>query len=56
MVTFFRTWCEELVLSSFVVSILELLVPEGKMKKYIRVVTRYLYYFCDFKSYSFKIR
>lgn len=39
MVKFFRGWCEELILSSFIISILEMLVPEGKTKKYIRVVT-----------------
>ena len=39
MIRFFRDWCENLILSSFIVSILEMLVPEGKTKKYIRVVT-----------------
>lgn len=39
MVKFFRSWCEELILSSFIVSILEMITPEGNMKKYIRVVT-----------------
>lgn len=39
MVNFFRSWCEELILSSFIISILEMLVPDGKNKKYIRVVT-----------------
>ena len=38
MVKFFRTWCEEIIISSFVVSILEMLVPDGNIKKYIRVV------------------
>lgn len=39
MIKFFRSWCEELILSSFIVSILEMLIPEGSMKKYIKVVT-----------------
>lgn len=39
MIRFFREWCVDLILSSFIVSILEMLVPEGKIKKYIRVVT-----------------
>ena len=39
MVKFFRGWCEELILSSFIVALIEMLVPEGKTKKYIRVVT-----------------
>lgn len=39
MVKFFRSWCEELILSSFIISLLEMIAPEGKIKKYIRVVT-----------------
>ncbi|MBR3697296.1 MAG: stage III sporulation protein AF [Clostridia bacterium] len=39
MIRFFRSWCENLILSSFIVSIIEMLVPEGNIKKYIRVVT-----------------
>lgn len=39
MIKFFRNWCEELILSSLIVTILEMLVPEGSIKKYIRVVT-----------------
>ena len=39
MIKFFRSWCEELILSSLIVSILEMLVPNGSIKKYIRVVT-----------------
>ena len=39
MVKFFRNWCEQLIISSFIVSLIEMLAPEGKIKKYIRVVT-----------------
>ncbi len=39
MVKFFRIWCEELIISSFIVSIIEMLVPEGNTKKYIKVIT-----------------
>ena len=39
MITFFKNWCEEIIISSFIVSILEMLVPEGNIKKYIKVVT-----------------
>ena len=39
MIKFFRTWCEEIIICSFIVSIIEMLVPENKIKKYIRVVT-----------------
>lgn len=39
MIKFFRGWCEELILSSFIVTIIEMISPEGKIKKYIRVVT-----------------
>ena len=39
MIKFFRSWCEELILASFIVSILEMLMPEGKNKKYLKVLT-----------------
>lgn len=39
MIKFFRNWCEQLILSSFIIAILEMIVPEGSIKKYIRVVT-----------------
>ena len=39
MIKFFRNWCEEIILSSFIIAILEMIVPEGSIKKYIRVVT-----------------
>ena len=39
MIKFFRNWCEELILSSFIIVIIEMLVPDGNIKKYIRVVT-----------------
>ena len=39
MIKFFRSWCEELIISSFIVTILEMLVPTGNIKKYIRVIT-----------------
>ena len=38
MIDFLSTWAEKIVLSVIVISILEMLIPNNKMKKYIRVV------------------
>ena len=38
MIDFLSTWAEKISLSVIVISILEMLIPNNKMKKYIRVV------------------
>ena len=38
MIYFLSTWAEKIALSVIVISILEMLIPNNKMKKYIRVV------------------
>lgn len=38
MIDFLNTWAEKIALSVIVISILEMLIPNNKMKKYIRVV------------------
>ncbi len=38
MIVFLSTWAEKIALSVIVISILEMLIPNNKMKKYIRVV------------------
>lgn len=38
MIDFLSTWAEKIALSVIVISILEMLIPNNKMKKYIRVV------------------
>ena len=38
MIDFLSTWAEKIALSVSVISILEMLIPNNKMKKYIRGV------------------
>lgn len=38
MVEFFRTWCEGIMISVFITVIIEMLVPEGNIKKYVKVI------------------
>lgn len=38
MIEFFRTWCEGIMISVFVTVIIEMLVPEGSIKKYVKVI------------------
>lgn len=38
MIDFLNTWAEKIALSVIAISILEMLIPNNKMKKYIRVV------------------
>lgn len=39
MIEFLRSWCEELVVGVFITIIIEMFVPSGNIKKYVRVVT-----------------
>lgn len=38
MIEFMRTWCEEIIVSVIVAIIIEMFVPQGNIKKYVRVV------------------
>ena len=38
MVDFFRNWCEELVVGIFIIIIIEMFIPTGNIKKYVKVV------------------
>ena len=38
MVEFLKAWCEEIIVSVIVAIIIELFVPQGNIKKYVRVV------------------
>lgn len=39
MIDFLRNWCEELIVGVFIIIIIEMFVPSGNIKKYIRVVS-----------------
>lgn len=38
MVEFLKIWCEEIIVSVIVAIIIEMFVPQGNIKKYVRVV------------------
>lgn len=38
MVEFLKAWCEEIIVSVIVAIIIEMFVPQGNIKKYVRVV------------------
>lgn len=39
MLSFVKTWCEELIVSVIIAVIIEMFVPQGNAKKYVRVVS-----------------
>ena len=38
MIEFLMNWCEGIMISVFITVIIEMLVPEGNIKKYVRVI------------------
>ena len=38
MVEFMKVWCEEIIVSIIIAIIIEMFVPQGNIKKYVRVV------------------
>lgn len=38
MILFLRNWCEQIVISIFISIIIEMLIPAGNIKKYVKVV------------------
>ncbi len=38
MVLFLRNWCEQIIISIFISIIIEMLIPAGNIKKYVKVV------------------
>lgn len=38
MILFLRTWCEQIIISVFISIIVEMLIPAGNIKKYVKVV------------------
>ena len=46
MISFLKNWIEQIVISVIIVSIFELLIPNGKIKKYIKVVLGIYIIFC----------
>lgn len=38
MVAFFKTWCEQIIIAVMISVIIEMFVPSGNIKKYVRVV------------------
>ncbi len=38
MIVFLRSWCEQIIISIFISMIVEMFVPAGNIKKYVKVV------------------
>ena len=38
MISWFNSWAQGIILAVIIVTILEMIVPEGKNKKYIKIV------------------
>ena len=39
MIEFLKNWCEELIVGAFIIIIIEMFVPSGNIKKYIKVIS-----------------
>ena len=39
MIEFLRNWCEELIVGVFLIIIIEMFVPNGNIKKYVKVIS-----------------
>lgn len=46
MMTFFRNWIEQIAISVVIVSIFELIIPNGNIKKYIKIVLGVYVIYC----------
>ncbi len=46
MIGFFKNWIEQIALSIVIVSIIELILPSGNLKKYIKLVLGIYVVFC----------
>ena len=46
MIEFFKNWVEQLAIAIVIVSIIELLLPSGNLKKYIKIVLGIYIVFC----------
>ena len=52
MINFLNTWVEQIVISVIVVSIFELILPKGNLKKYIKVVLSIYIIFCIISPFA----
>ena len=59
MIEFLRNWVEQIAITIIIVSIFELILPDGKLKKYIKIILGVYVVFCiispfvDNSLYSF---
>lgn len=54
MIASIKTWIENIIIVVIISIIIEMILPEGNNKKYVKVVSRTLYFICDNKS-NFRI-
>ena len=46
MINFFKSWTEQIVIAVIIVSLFELILPKGNLKKYIKVILGLYIVFC----------
>ena len=50
MIANVKTWVENIIIVVIISIIIEMILPEGNNKKYVKVISRTLYIVCDNKS------
>ena len=55
MIANVKTWVENIIIVVIISIIIEMILPEGNNKKYVKVVSRAIYFVCDNKS-NFRIK
>ena len=54
MINFLSNWIEQITLSVIIVSIFELILPKGNLKKYIKVVLGVYIIYCFILLFGYK--
>ena len=55
MIESIKAWVENIIIVVIISIIIEMILPEGNNKKYVKVVSRVIYFICYSKS-DFRIR
>lgn len=55
MISWISSWAQGIVVSVIIGTIIEMILPEGSSKKYIKIVIRSVYFIYNSKSCNYKI-
>lgn len=50
MIESIKTWTENIIIVVIISIIIEMILPDGSNKKYVKVVSRNIYFICNYKS------